>query len=318
MRRAGFSLLEILLVLVLMVGILAIVWPAIGRSLASTDLRESGSLLRDALADARRLALESGEPVLLRIEPDGRTLRFDRWHRIVDRPDRTRAPLADGSNPDLEGGSSSRTAESESEMTDESELDAEPTDGAIRSNLGANGTAASTAASNVPPPRRLGAEVRIIAVRAPSESIAPPADPFDRSFGPRESGGLDVGGASSRDMIGGGASAGFADLAASDERSSPRNEFDSNQESELPEPTAGWVWFLPHGQTPATEFVLFDPNSRRELTVSIDGWTGAIEIGPDRRRADPPVGEEASSIGDSELAPTTRSRAPIERSGAIR
>ncbi|HRE99100.1 MAG TPA: hypothetical protein PLI18_01195 [Pirellulaceae bacterium] len=306
MRRAGFSLLEILLVLVLMVGILAIVWPAIGRSLASTDLRESGSLLRDALADARRLALESGEPVLLRIEPDGRTLRFDRWHRIVDRPDRNRAPLTDGSNFGSDDASAGQSVESAA--ASEAEFDDERIDAVRRSDLGANGNAAST----VPPPRRLGADVRIITVRTPNESIAPTIDPLDRSFvGP------EIGGDPNRDVTNERSAASFADRTASDRLPGETNEFGSSGENELPEPAAGWIWFLPHGQTPATEFVLFDPNSRRELTVSIDGWTGAIEIGPDRRRADPMVGKEAS-FGDSEPTPTTSSGASTARTGAVR
>lgn len=68
-QRAAFTLLELLLVLLLIVAILAISWPALTRRMGQNDLRESAMELAHALTETRLSAMESGEPWVLRYEP---------------------------------------------------------------------------------------------------------------------------------------------------------------------------------------------------------------------------------------------------------
>ena len=54
--RGGYSLLELLIVLTVLVGLLAIAWPSLSKPLANSDLLEAGNQLRTQLSEARLLA----------------------------------------------------------------------------------------------------------------------------------------------------------------------------------------------------------------------------------------------------------------------
>jgi prepilin-type N-terminal cleavage/methylation domain-containing protein len=65
--RRGFSLLELMIVVVLIAGILAITWPSIARPMRKAELSEATQKLREAIEDGRYQAMVSGEPVFLQI-----------------------------------------------------------------------------------------------------------------------------------------------------------------------------------------------------------------------------------------------------------
>ena len=66
--RRGFSLLEMMIVVVLLAGILAIAWPSIARPLRKAELSEATQKLREAIEDGRYQAMMSGVPVFLHIQ----------------------------------------------------------------------------------------------------------------------------------------------------------------------------------------------------------------------------------------------------------
>jgi prepilin-type N-terminal cleavage/methylation domain-containing protein len=67
----GFTLLELIIVLVIVVTLLAVAWPNLRRPLGRGLLREAGQQLARDLAQARLLAIESGQTLALRFEPGG-------------------------------------------------------------------------------------------------------------------------------------------------------------------------------------------------------------------------------------------------------
>jgi len=294
--RRGFTLLEILLVLVLLVGILAIVWPAVGRSLASNDLRQGARSLRDALAEARRLATDSGEPVLVRIEPDGRTIRFDRWHRAVETPDSTTATTSDSSaDGDPAAGNEPRDESRGSVNRDSTNRRPESTSAVapFERPSGPNGSQDSRSVLPAPlPSHRLADEIVIVSIRSTADSGA--ASTLGSSFG------SSFDSPTSAMPLGMSRVRGASDLPplGSSKQFGNEGEFDSTAQSM---PSSGWIWFLPHGQAPGTEIRLFDARRRRELTVTIDGWTGAIDIGPDRRVPDEQLGTTSTAEQGTEF-----------------
>lgn len=79
----GYSLLELLIVLTVLVGLLAIAWPSLSKPLANSDLLEAGNQLRTQLSEARLLAIQSGEPVIVRIECNSGMITFANWHQAM-------------------------------------------------------------------------------------------------------------------------------------------------------------------------------------------------------------------------------------------
>jgi prepilin-type N-terminal cleavage/methylation domain-containing protein len=74
--RAGFSLLEVLLVLALLVVLAALVVPALEGPLAGERLRRSADQLRTAWTRARIRAMQSGEIYAFTFDPDAGTYRI--------------------------------------------------------------------------------------------------------------------------------------------------------------------------------------------------------------------------------------------------
>ena len=81
--RRGYSLLELLIVLTVLVGLLAIAWPSLSKPLANSDLLEAGNQLRTQLSEARLLAMQSGEPVIVRIEHGSGMITYANWHQAM-------------------------------------------------------------------------------------------------------------------------------------------------------------------------------------------------------------------------------------------
>ena len=73
---AGFTLLELMVVLVLLGVILAVTAPATGRFLDRLEGRKRERQIMAAVRYARLQAITSGQPVILQPEDDGRILAF--------------------------------------------------------------------------------------------------------------------------------------------------------------------------------------------------------------------------------------------------
>ena len=79
----GFSLLELLIVLGIMIGLVALIWPSLQRPLVDADLQAGGVQLRDALQQARQDALATGVPLLLQINRGGGEYWVGPWDQLL-------------------------------------------------------------------------------------------------------------------------------------------------------------------------------------------------------------------------------------------
>lgn len=71
-RPAGFTLLEMLLVLAILIAFTAITFPAVDRMYGTHRIQQASSELRSKLAAARLHAIDEGRTYEFRFEPDGR------------------------------------------------------------------------------------------------------------------------------------------------------------------------------------------------------------------------------------------------------
>ena len=65
---AGFSLLELVIVLVVMIGLMALAWPNLQRPLSRTSLDEAAQTVRSAIDESRYQATLGGTPWFVRLE----------------------------------------------------------------------------------------------------------------------------------------------------------------------------------------------------------------------------------------------------------
>ncbi len=66
--RRGFTLLELVIVLAVMVGMLAVVWPNLQRPLQRTSLDEAAQMVRDAIDESRYQSALRGGPYFVRLQ----------------------------------------------------------------------------------------------------------------------------------------------------------------------------------------------------------------------------------------------------------
>lgn len=71
----GFTLLELMIVLAVMVGLLAIAWPNMRRPLNRTTLNEAAQVLREAIDDGRNEAITTGKPIFIQMQNDQHEVR---------------------------------------------------------------------------------------------------------------------------------------------------------------------------------------------------------------------------------------------------
>ena len=71
----GFSMLELVIVLVVMVGLLAIAWPNIQRPLRRTTLNEAAQVLREAIDEGRYEAITTGKPIFVQMQQGNHEVR---------------------------------------------------------------------------------------------------------------------------------------------------------------------------------------------------------------------------------------------------
>lgn len=63
----GFTLIELIIVLVIMVGALAIAWPNLQKPLGRVKLDEASQTLREAIDDSRHRAIRQNQSILIRL-----------------------------------------------------------------------------------------------------------------------------------------------------------------------------------------------------------------------------------------------------------
>ena len=79
----GFSLLELIIVLLVMVGMLALVWPNLQRPLRRTTLGEAAQGLRDVIDESRYQALITGSPVFVELRRGSNHIRSGSFDSFV-------------------------------------------------------------------------------------------------------------------------------------------------------------------------------------------------------------------------------------------
>lgn len=82
--RRGFTLLELMIVLVLMVSLLAIAWPNLQRPLRRTTLNEAAQKLREAIDEGRYEAITTGKPIFVQIHQGDHEVRTGSFANFAD------------------------------------------------------------------------------------------------------------------------------------------------------------------------------------------------------------------------------------------
>jgi type II secretory pathway pseudopilin PulG len=70
--RGGFTILEILLVLAVLIVVISLTWPSLMRYMREQEIREGAELARTAAAGTRIKAIDTGLTYQFRYEPEGR------------------------------------------------------------------------------------------------------------------------------------------------------------------------------------------------------------------------------------------------------
>lgn len=82
-KRSGFTLLETLLVLAIMVSLFALSWPAIRGPLAKARLKRAARDVQTSLGKARARAVEHGAAYAFRYEIDGNEFQILAWDALA-------------------------------------------------------------------------------------------------------------------------------------------------------------------------------------------------------------------------------------------
>lgn len=85
LRQNGFSLLELIIVLMLMISLLAIVWPNLQRPLRRTTLNEAAQTLRSAIDDMRYQAIVTGQPLFIELRQNDGQIRAGSFDDFMNR-----------------------------------------------------------------------------------------------------------------------------------------------------------------------------------------------------------------------------------------
>lgn len=85
-HSSGFSLLELILVLAIMVGLLAIAWPNVQRMVRRTSLQEAAQVVREAIDDCRFQAIAQGQPMFVRLQQGSSEIDSLVWGNDLQSP----------------------------------------------------------------------------------------------------------------------------------------------------------------------------------------------------------------------------------------
>lgn len=83
-RQSGFSLLELIIVLMVMISLLVIAWPNLQRPLRRTTLHEAAQMLRSAIDDCRYQAITTGESLFIELRQGESLLRAGSFNGFTD------------------------------------------------------------------------------------------------------------------------------------------------------------------------------------------------------------------------------------------
>jgi prepilin-type N-terminal cleavage/methylation domain-containing protein len=105
-RRAGMSLLELLLVLVLLVVIAGIAAPALNRPMEAERLRRAAQLVQSEWGKARVRAMQTGQTFVFQYQTDSGLYRVQPWYSddYLVEGNQLLDPYAAGGGADLGGG----------------------------------------------------------------------------------------------------------------------------------------------------------------------------------------------------------------------
>ena len=98
--RAGFTLVELLIVLAILVMAMAMSWPAVGGLLAKNELRSAAKQVRAVLAKTRLEAMESGTVRQFRYQPGTRRFGITQLAAAAEEPPPRRGARGDGDAAD--------------------------------------------------------------------------------------------------------------------------------------------------------------------------------------------------------------------------
>ena len=85
LRQSGFSLLELIIVLMLMISLLAIAWPNLQRPLRRTTLSEAAQTLRSAIDDIRYQSIVTGKPLFIELRQNDGLIRAGSFDDFMNR-----------------------------------------------------------------------------------------------------------------------------------------------------------------------------------------------------------------------------------------
>jgi len=102
-RRTGFTLMEILLVLALLVAIAAISLPALNGPMENHRLRMAGDMVRVEWSHARNKAMESGRTYVFKYQPELGNFKIEPWYLDDDYLESSNVLQAGGANGGVAG-----------------------------------------------------------------------------------------------------------------------------------------------------------------------------------------------------------------------
>lgn len=92
----GFTLLELIIVLLVIVGMLAVVWPNLARPLQRTSLDEAAQMVRDAIDESRYQSALRGAPYFVLLQEGSSQLFSGSFESFLDSNSDTASPLLSG------------------------------------------------------------------------------------------------------------------------------------------------------------------------------------------------------------------------------
>ncbi|XZE55557.1 pilus assembly FimT family protein [Planctomycetaceae bacterium SH139] len=82
-RRPAFSLLEMMIVLAILAGMMALAWPSLRRPMEESAVQQAAAELREQIAECRYQAAVHGQLVLIRFEAETSSFEWGPWQALM-------------------------------------------------------------------------------------------------------------------------------------------------------------------------------------------------------------------------------------------